>query len=487
MADFATDWYFDNVKGLEKAESAVLGQLARCLNNYNGNCFPTVAYIAEKIGYSEKTVQRAITSLENKKMVQKMFRFCDNKQTSNFYLLPVPKEYLKARMRRYYPKEMGKTLAEIGWSPEDLEVSMEEFVDYWKDKDKKIDFSNYEKPRNSDYVPDKKNGCETNLGGTYMTQPCITIQDQGRQKSSVGATTDVGVGATTDVAQKREVLKEKIENTPPISPIEAEEEPDPLALLDEIGKPEEEEKAVVDSSHQQQQPSFEAYKIIKVKIGDHEVEEGIWYTKNGGEVLGKDYAYYPTELESFYIDYSGTIAIRLDSGELDENNAAYAKFEAIRRLYFKRTGQEWLMTELFRRESSRNDIFFLSWNNTDLGFNQAVKEKWNKTNKVQNHHQNDQVCELLTPPSYREIAEYWESRGLSPAFIATSRRSGMIMKLYNEYAEFRDWKELIDRLAENPENLIGGRYEKKIYQFLNEDFIANLVEGKFDARNYSYA
>jgi hypothetical protein len=105
---------------------------------------------------------------------------------------------------------------------------------------------------------------------------------------------------------------------------------------------------------------------------------------------------------------------------------------------------------------------------------------------VPNHHQDGQDSAVIKPPTYAEIASYWNESGFCPAANATATRRGSILKLFQEVPEFKKWPELIDRLAENPDNLQGGTYEKKIYQFLNEDFIANLTEGKFDCKKYSY-
>lgn len=57
--------------------------------NTNGDCYPSRQLLVAKIGCDEKTIDRHLKTLVDAGLVLKEARFKDNKQTSNFYSLPL--------------------------------------------------------------------------------------------------------------------------------------------------------------------------------------------------------------------------------------------------------------------------------------------------------------------------------------------------------------------------------------------------------------
>ena len=82
----STIWAY-GVRDLTASERAVLVALAHCRNDKTGACFPGQETLVEMTGLSEKTVRRALSSLEGSALIKRTARFAGRYRTSDEYEL----------------------------------------------------------------------------------------------------------------------------------------------------------------------------------------------------------------------------------------------------------------------------------------------------------------------------------------------------------------------------------------------------------------
>lgn len=81
------------ISGLSPTSKFVLIVLADAHNGHSGECFPSIARIAETTGFSESTVKYAVRDLEAKGLVERQTQFDPNGRTRGVnYILSLPEE-----------------------------------------------------------------------------------------------------------------------------------------------------------------------------------------------------------------------------------------------------------------------------------------------------------------------------------------------------------------------------------------------------------
>ncbi|TVQ95108.1 MAG: helix-turn-helix domain-containing protein, partial [Chromatiaceae bacterium] len=67
-----TDWALD-VEGITPTQKLVLAVLARYCNGVNGSakCWPSMATLVEKTGYSDRAIQKALAALEDRSLLKR--------------------------------------------------------------------------------------------------------------------------------------------------------------------------------------------------------------------------------------------------------------------------------------------------------------------------------------------------------------------------------------------------------------------------------
>lgn len=90
MSVQASAWAM-KISGLSPTSKFVLIVLADAHNGHSGECFPSIARIAETTGFSESTVKYAVRDLEAKCLVERQTQFDPNGRTRGVnYLLSLP-------------------------------------------------------------------------------------------------------------------------------------------------------------------------------------------------------------------------------------------------------------------------------------------------------------------------------------------------------------------------------------------------------------